>query len=76
VQEVSRLSNGNTLINTWTGNLPQEKWPSTIQLIEVTPAKQVVWALSDWKLLAPRRQLNCWTSPEYRERERFSDKLG
>ncbi len=53
VQEVSRLSNGNTLINNWTANLPWEKWPSTVQLIEVTPAKKVVWALSDWNDLGP-----------------------
>jgi hypothetical protein len=53
VQEVSRLSNGNTLINNWTANLSREKWPSTFQLIEITPAKQVVWALSDWSDLGP-----------------------
>lgn len=53
VQEVSRLSNGNTLINNWTANLSREKWPSTIQLLEVTPAKKVVWALSDWNDLGP-----------------------
>jgi DUF971 family protein len=53
VQEVSRLSNGNTLINNWTANLPREKWRSTVQLIEVTPAKKVVWALSDWNDLGP-----------------------
>ncbi len=53
VQEVTRLANGNTLINNWTANLPPAKWPGTIQLLEVTPAKKVVWALSDWKDLGP-----------------------
>jgi hypothetical protein len=53
VQEVSRLRNGNTLINNWTAGLPREKWPFTVQLIEVTPAKKVVWALSDWNDLGP-----------------------
>jgi len=53
VQEVSRLANGNTLINNWAGSLPIEEWPKTVQLIEVTPGKQVVWALRDWKTLGP-----------------------
>jgi hypothetical protein len=53
VQEVSRLANGNTLINNWPGSLALEQWPSTVQLIEVTPDKKVVWALQDWKTLGP-----------------------
>ena len=53
VQEVSRLANGNTLINNWPGSLPTDQWPSTVQLIEVTPDKKVVWALQDWKTLGP-----------------------
>jgi hypothetical protein len=53
VQEVSRLANGNTLINNWAGSLPQEQWPTTVQLIEVTPDKRVVWALRDWTTLGP-----------------------
>ncbi len=53
VQEVSRLANGNTLINNWSGGLPPEQIQTAVQLIEVTPAKQVVWALKDWKTLGP-----------------------
>ncbi|MEO8736426.1 MAG: hypothetical protein ABI380_07775, partial [Edaphobacter sp.] len=53
VQEVSRLHNGDTLINNWTASLPKEQQSSTVQLIEVTPAKKVVWALRDWKDLGP-----------------------
>ncbi len=53
VQEVSRLSNGDTLINNWTASLPRDKWASTFQLLEITPDKKVVWALSDWKDLGP-----------------------
>jgi hypothetical protein len=30
-----------------------EDWPKTVQLIEVTPGKKVVWALRDWKTLGP-----------------------
>jgi hypothetical protein len=53
VQEVSRLKNGNTLINNWTASLPREQQAATVQLIEITPAKKVVWALRDWKDLGP-----------------------
>jgi len=53
VQEVDRLANGNTLIDNWAGSLPMEDWPKTVQLIEVTPGKKVVWALRDWKTLGP-----------------------
>ena len=53
VQEVSRLANGNTLINNWAGSLPLAEWPKAVQLIEVTPGKQVVWALRDWDTLGP-----------------------
>jgi hypothetical protein len=53
VQEVSRLHNGDTLINNWCGSLPQDEWPRTVQLLEVTPDKKIVWALSDWTDLGP-----------------------
>jgi hypothetical protein len=53
VQEVSRLANGNTLINNWSGGLAPELIQTGVQLIEVTPAKKVVWALKDWKTLGP-----------------------
>jgi hypothetical protein len=53
VQEVSRLANGNTLINNWVGNVPTAEWPSIVQLIELTPEKKVVWALRDWSVLGP-----------------------
>jgi hypothetical protein len=53
VQEVSRLANGNTLINNWTASLPGDEIRKTVQLIEVTPEKKVVWALRDWTDLGP-----------------------
>jgi len=53
VQEVSRLANGNTLINNWSEGLPPEQIQSAVQLIEVTPDKKVVWALKDWTTLGP-----------------------
>jgi hypothetical protein len=49
VQEIGRLANGNTVIANWVaGNVKSDNWPSTIQIIEVTPAKKVVWALRQW----------------------------
>ncbi len=53
VQEVTRLANGNTLINNWAGSRPKAEWPLVVQLIEVTPDKRVVWALRDWGLFGP-----------------------
>jgi len=49
VQEVSRLANGNTIICNWVaGGTKPEDWPRTIQVLEVTPDKKVVWALRQW----------------------------
>jgi hypothetical protein len=45
-----RLPNGNTVINNWVNEWstkPEER-AGTLQAIEVTPAKQVVWALASW----------------------------
>jgi len=49
VQEVDRLSNGNTIICNWGGSIRREDWDKVVQLIEVTPDKKVVWALYQWK---------------------------
>lgn len=49
-QEASRLANGDTVICNWCPhNLDPKLWPSTAQVLEVTPEKKVVWALSEWK---------------------------
>ena len=42
---------GNTLINNWPGSLPIEQWPGTVQLIEVTPDKKVVWTFADHRTM-------------------------
>ena len=49
-QEVGRLANGNTVICNWCpADLKDPKaWTGTVQVIEVTPAKKVVWTLSEW----------------------------
>jgi hypothetical protein len=49
-QEVSRLANGDTVICNWCPNdLKDPKfWPGSVQVLEVSPEKKVVWALSQW----------------------------
>lgn len=49
-QTARRLANGNTIICNWVaGDKNLEDWPNTVQLLEVTPSKKVVWALRSWK---------------------------
>jgi len=50
-QEVSRLANGNTVICSWCpGDIRNtNNWPGSVQVLEVSPEKKVVWALSEWK---------------------------
>ena len=55
LQQAWRMPNGNTVINNWVNewnygdreNHPQDA-PGSVQAIEVTPAKKVVWALRVW----------------------------
>lgn len=68
VQEVSRLANGNTLINNWAGSRPKPEWPGVVQLIEVTPAKKVVWALRDWDTLGPASSTQLLDEPRVPEK--------
>jgi outer membrane protein assembly factor BamB len=50
IQGANRLANGNTVVCNWiAGDNNHEHWPGTVQVFEVTPAKNVVWALSEWK---------------------------
>jgi hypothetical protein len=70
VQEVSRLANGNTLINNWPGSLPAERWNDVVQLIEVTPEKKVIWALRDWTILGPASSTQLLDEPETSEPQR------
>jgi hypothetical protein len=48
-QMAVRLANGNTVVTNWcAGNKDMSQWPSTVQILEVTKDKKVVWALSSW----------------------------
>lgn len=45
----SRLANRNTVICNWiSGNTKPKDWPKTVQVLEVTPSKKVVWAFRSW----------------------------
>ncbi len=50
LQQAWRLPNGNTVINNWVNewNIKPEEELGTIQAIEVTPEKKVVWTLASW----------------------------
>jgi Mal s 1 allergenic protein-like len=71
VQEVTRLANGNTLINNWVGGVAQENWPTVVQLIEVTPDKNAVWALRDWTTLGPASSTQLLDEPGAAERSQL-----
>jgi hypothetical protein len=50
LQEATRLANGNTVITNWCPNAVKDsaKWPGSVQVLEVTPDKKLVWAMSEW----------------------------
>jgi hypothetical protein len=50
LQQAWRLRNGNTVINSWMNewSTAPKDMVGTLQAVEVTPAKQVVWALASW----------------------------
>jgi len=49
IQELTRLDNGNTIICNWCAGMKNmEDWKKTVQVLEVTPDKKVVWALRSW----------------------------
>jgi hypothetical protein len=49
-QTADRLANGNTIITCWVaGDDDTSHWPGSVQILEVTPEKKIVWALSSWK---------------------------
>ncbi len=50
IQEADRLANGNTVITNWCPNgiKNPKDWPKSVQALEVTPDKKLVWALRAW----------------------------
>jgi hypothetical protein len=49
-QGLNRLANGNTVIANWCANgiKDPKQWPTSVQFLEVTPEKKLVWALRSW----------------------------
>ena len=50
IQDVERLANGDTVFSNWVPNkiTSPKDWPSSVQLMEVSPDKRIVWALREW----------------------------
>ena len=49
-QTADRLANGHTIITCWVaGDNDTSHWAGSVQVLEVTKDKQIVWALSSWK---------------------------
>ena len=75
LQQAWRLPNGNTIINNWPNewNAATEKGLGTIQAIELTPAKKVVWVLQSWTApnLGPATTIQILDEPLVPENVRF-----
>lgn len=65
VREVSRLANGNTLINNYAPNGSSTGAP---QLVEVTPQKKLVWVLRNYQVLGPAVSTQLLDDPGLPER--------
>ena len=50
IQGAERLKNGDTVLCNWCPNGLKDvkRWPETVQVLEVTPEKKVVWAVRSW----------------------------
>ncbi len=78
LQEANRLANGHTIITNWCPNgiKDPKRWPESVQAIEVTSDKKVVWALRSWEgaaNLGPATNLQLLDEPgvpENREQSR------
>jgi outer membrane protein assembly factor BamB len=78
LQQAWRLPNGNTVINNWVNewNKGGPSFADTIQAIEVTPAKEVVWALREWTPpanLGPATTIQFLDEPSAPEDVHFGD---
>ena len=74
-----RLKNGNTLVNNWfnqwNGNGQVEMDNQPVQMVEVTPSKQIVWALRQWAEpnLGPATIFIPLSEPRTTEKVHFGD---
>lgn len=74
-QLATRLPNGNTLMNQWVNSWSETIDPETapVQALEVTPNKQVVWALRSWQNpnLGPATTIQLLDTPDAPEDVHF-----
>jgi hypothetical protein len=75
-QQAWRLPNGDTVVNNWVNEWTKsaENRPGTMQAIEVTPAKQIVWGLRSWTApvnLGPATTIQFLDSPSIPEDVHF-----
>jgi len=78
LQQAWRLPNGNTVVNNWVNEWSKNAPPfaGTVQAIEVTPAKEVVWALREWTPpvnLGPATTIQFLDEPSAPEDVHFGD---
>jgi hypothetical protein len=78
LQQAWRLANGNTVVNNWVNEWSKNAPPfaETVQAIEVTPAKEVVWALREWTPpvnLGPSTTIQFLDEPSAPEDVHFGD---
>ena len=74
-QSALRLPNGNTLITVnnetaWRPGMTPDSW-APVQVIEVTPAKKIVWALRDWNNLGAVTTIQLLDDPRIKENLHF-----
>jgi hypothetical protein len=50
LQEANRLANGNTVVSNWCPSAVKDPkdWRKTVQVLELTPEKKLVWAMRSW----------------------------
>jgi hypothetical protein len=78
LQQAWRLPNGNTLINNWVNEWSKSPvdTSSSIQALELTPHKQVVWALLQWAPptnLGPATTIQLLDTPSTPENMHFGE---
>ncbi|MBW8749386.1 MAG: hypothetical protein JF584_17875 [Acidobacteria bacterium] len=79
LQQAWRLPNGNTVINNWVNEWSKNyaaNGPHSIQAIEITPEKKVVWALREWDpptSLGPSTTIQFLDQPSAPEAVHFGD---
>ncbi|HEV2710127.1 MAG TPA: hypothetical protein VGU67_07955 [Edaphobacter sp.] len=76
LQQAWRLPNGNTVINNWVNQWNAVPTPDSLQAIEVTPDKKVVWVLRSWTPpanLGPATTIQFLDQPSRPEDAHFGD---